>query len=441
MRSSECILNLLSFTLIVKQSIPNERIKAKSIIIDPLCSHIPTYSLTFLVQQTMVLLGSKKNAHITINKVSSLLFSYLIVAAFILNTTRADAIDETVQRCYGDLVCRFPSPFNPGCFFGGQICRERTFILHLPPDVSSGDSKKKKFPLVLNLHALGSNAALQQSYSGFDEEVADKEGIIVAYPQGITGFFANLIPNITPIDSPVFSLNAGGCCAPSIDVQNPEIVDDVTFLREMVKHIRTEMSKEFNFEIDMERIYAIGMSNGGFMTNRIGCQMRDIIAAIAPVAGPLMENAGPSPVFKADPFTCNPKDPVPVLHFHHRDDRIVPFNGNSNLGFPSIPSSIARWREINNIGNEPVVNDEPDQNTKCSHYSPNTSSSVSLCVIDTTGNPNFSNHCWPGKDCENDVGNQYIWNFLKKYTLSGFVGDSVDTEDKITSPVLDREEL
>jgi len=216
----------------------------------------------------------------------------------------------------------------------------------------------------------------------------------------------------------------------------------------MVEYIKNEMSQKYNFELDTERIYAIGMSNGGFMTNRIGCEMSDVVAAIAPVAGPLMENPGPLPSFKADPFRCEPEKPVPVLHFHHKYDKIVPFYGNLFLGFPSVDSSIARWREINGIENEPVINEEPDPNTKCSHYSPNTSSSVSLCAIDTLFATAGFDHCWPGKNilsggCGNEVGNQYIWDFLKKYTLSGgYVGDLVETsKDEVPSTVLEKEEL
>ena len=67
--------------------------------------------------------------------------------------------------------------------------------------------------------------------------------------------------------------------------------------------------------------------------------MRDVIAAFAPVAGPLMQNGDNERFFEADPFLCQPRKPVPLLHFHHIKDPIVPFNGSPVLGFPSIPDS------------------------------------------------------------------------------------------------------
>ena len=45
----------------------------------------------------------------------------------------------------------------------------------------------------------------------------------------------------------------------------------------------------YHFELDMDRIYVTGMSNGAFMTHLVACEMSDLIAPAAPVAGPLSE--------------------------------------------------------------------------------------------------------------------------------------------------------
>lgn len=37
--------------------------------------------------------------------------------------------------------------------------------------------------------------------------------------------------------------------------------------------------------VDARRVYATGLSNGGVMAHRPGCELSDRIAAIAPVAG------------------------------------------------------------------------------------------------------------------------------------------------------------
>ena len=125
-------------------------------------------------------------------------------------------------------------------------------------------------------------------------------------------------------------------------------IDDICFLRELVRYIQDERSKDQNFAIDLERIYSTGMSNGGIMTNRIGRKMSDIVAAIVPVAGPLMNEArfkrfhlrdffknpililftsSAAFIWGSDPFECKPERPMPVLQFHHVDDKNVPFKG------------------------------------------------------------------------------------------------------------------
>ena len=44
-----------------------------------------------------------------------------------------------------------------------------------------------------------------------------------------------------------------------------------------------------DYNVVCEEIYAIEMSNGGFMTNRVAWEMSNIIVAMAPVAGPTIE--------------------------------------------------------------------------------------------------------------------------------------------------------
>lgn len=55
-------------------------------------------------------------------------------------------------------------------------------------------------------------------------------------------------------------------------------IDDVKFVRQLLQ------SLEAAYAIDTTRIYATGISNGGFMTSRLGCEMGNKLAAIAVVA-------------------------------------------------------------------------------------------------------------------------------------------------------------
>ena len=102
-------------------------------------------------------------------------------------------------------------------------------------------------------------------------------------------------------------------------------VDDVDFINTIIDWV----SGEYN--IDQERIYSTGMSNGGFMSYHLACNLSSRIAAIASVTGSMT---------KQTLEDCDPSHPTPVLQIHGVADRTVPYIGNSALGMESIPDSL-----------------------------------------------------------------------------------------------------
>ncbi len=168
----------------------------------------------------------------------------------------------------------------------------RHYILHVPANYDGSSA----VPLLLNFHGAGSNAQQEEALSGTSQK-ADKEGFIVAYPDGIKGEWHT-----------------------GPDEQGQQ---DRQFVRDLIKEIEGE------YNIDAKRIYATGISNGGGMTDRLGCTMADAVAAIAPVAGAYN--------FWKD---CNPSRPVPVVAFHGLDDRVVPYAGDMP---PAMEPPIEEW--------------------------------------------------------------------------------------------------
>src|SRR5690349_18796236 len=67
--------------------------------------------------------------------------------------------------------------------------------------------------------------------------------------------------------------NAGDCCGTA----SASGVDDVGLVGAILDRLETEMC------VDTARIYSTGFSNGGFLSHRLGCELSDRIAAIAPV--------------------------------------------------------------------------------------------------------------------------------------------------------------
>jgi polyhydroxybutyrate depolymerase len=177
--------------------------------------------------------------------------------------------------------------------YGSEV---RHYLLHVPTSYQAG----VPVPLVLNFHGLGSTSSQEESITGMSIK-ADNEGFIVVYPDG---------------------LNAKWATGPG-----PEGQADLQFIRDLIAAL------EGQYNIDPKRIYATGISNGGGMTNRLGCNMADLIAAIAPDSGAYN--------FWQD---CSPTRPVPVLAFHGLDDGIVPYNGGESPTIePPIPDWAAAW--------------------------------------------------------------------------------------------------
>jgi polyhydroxybutyrate depolymerase len=290
--------------------------------------------------------------------------------------------------------------------------------LHIPKGASG------KVPLVVDNHAWGSIATGEALLTGFSS-LADQEGFAVVYPRGYDLANPADFP-IIPLPTPGgigYSWNAGGCC-PKASANKR---DDVLFIRDLIAHVVAQIPAETEhaMEIDTSRVYATGMSNGGFFTNRLACEARDMFAAVAPVSGVLLNES--SPTWGGDPFLCPHHDPpLPVIHFHGNMDVAVPWDGNPLLGFPSVPNYVKTRLRLNNIPDDDagVVSYEKGHVTCTAHGAE--ASNVTLCKVSGGG------HSWPGSpcccgplppfQCSNDIdATKQIWEFFKRYSLSSSV--------------------
>ncbi|HWB80859.1 MAG TPA: PHB depolymerase family esterase [Nannocystaceae bacterium] len=261
-------------------------------------------------------------------------------------TSEGSSSDDTTT---GTASCDI-DPLAPDTYVGIELMHDgvmRTYNLYVP----MGFTGEAPLPLVLNFHGFTSNAAQQQAFSLFDA-TADSRGLAVAYPEGLNN-----------------SWNAGACCGVSADTD----VDDVGFVLAVVADIQTRLC------IDPQRVYATGMSNGGFLSHRLGCEAADTFAAIAPVAGVL------GIAFEE----CNPTRPVPVMHFHGTADPLVPYDGNG-LGFPSVADTIAQWVMHDGCTGDAQPVFEMDD-AHCEAWDEcEGDAHVELCTVENGG------HCWPG---------------------------------------------
>jgi polyhydroxybutyrate depolymerase len=223
-----------------------------------------------------------------------------------------------------------------GACVGGT---QRTARVHVP---ASYDPSART-PLVVNIHGRTSNAAQQADLSHAIAK-SDAEGFVVIHPQSAT--------------SPT-SWNAGGCCDPAVS----DKVDDAGFIEALLDEAEARLC------VDPDRVYAMGLSNGGYMSYRIACELADRFAAVGPVAAHLLMS------------TCTPARPVPVFHVHGTDDSLV--------SYAYVDETIDFWRNKNGCTTQQTSYQHGD--ASCVTYGGcNKGADVVLCTIDGGG------HQWPG---------------------------------------------
>jgi polyhydroxybutyrate depolymerase len=268
--------------------------------------------------------------------------------------------------------------------FGGAV---RDYRLYVPRAYTGNQA----VPLLLNLHGYGSNNLEQEQYGDF-RAIADTANFLVVHPNGtLDGTGSRYWNTFTPPGS-------GG-------------PDDVAFLAALIDTLSAR------YRIDANRVYSTGMSNGGFMSYELACQLSGRIAAIASVTGSMVASRQ---------AVCMPGRAVPILEIHGTADGTVPYNGN--ILFLPIPTLLASWVQRNGCNPTPIITQVPDINTA-------DGSTVERQLY--TGGRNGSvvehyriiggGHTWPGAPVNIGVTNRdinasrEIWRFLRPYRLTGLV--------------------
>jgi polyhydroxybutyrate depolymerase len=218
---------------------------------------------------------------------------------------------------------------------------EREYRVHLPTDYDSATA----VPLVLAIHGYtGTAEALENEETSLSRH-ADEHGYVVAYPQA-TGFevdgrmitsWNDLACNASP--GPEGSI----CTEDADDYPTPpecgeprecdwcSCHDDIGFVGELLDELEADLC------VDLDRVYAIGMSNGAMFVHRLGCDLSRRFAAIAPVAGTIARG-----------FNCAPphSPKISMINIYGTRDTAVPFDGAASAdGFLYTPTSqvVAAW--------------------------------------------------------------------------------------------------
>ncbi len=272
------------------------------------------------------------------------------------------------------LICVILSSMFSGCLMRADLIivdgLERTYYIHVPKGIDGDES----VPLVLVFHGGGGNARNIQETTSFNQK-ADEEGFLVVYPQGSGR-----------VQDYLLTWNAGFCCG----YAHENSIDDVTFIKELVTHLKA------HYTINDSRIFATGISNGGMMTYRLGAELSDIFAAIAPVAASIGGQPSENESLWRIP---EPIQSVSVIVFHGTNDTRIPYDGgrptaNDTKGafsYMSVNQSIAFWVDGNHCNNNPSSNISISGHIICDTYADgDNDTDVVLYTIINGG------HAWPG---------------------------------------------
>lgn len=273
---------------------------------------------------------------------------------------------------------------------------DRTYEFYVPENYS----KNQIYPIVLILHGGGGTAkGLVRNTRARFNFLANRDKFIAVYPNGVEKGW-----NDSARDT--------------FGVARKINIDDVEFIKKVIQNLNSKVN------VDMKNIFACGISNGGFMSQRLAFELSDKIKGIGVVAANLSEEQAKKE---------SPENPVPVIFINGTHDPLVPFNGGeiNVLGQKrgkvlSVEESIKAWTEINNCTEKTEQISIPDINKrdKCT---------VEKTVYQNPENPKIKvvaikieggGHTWPkskqylprklvGNTNNDFFGCDEIWSFFK----------------------------
>lgn len=266
----------------------------------------------------------------------------------------------------------------------------RTYLLYLP----SGFNINEPLPLVLNFHG-GAGTANDQLAVADMRDLADSENFILVYPNAHPD--SNQETNwqvVTSGDLP-------------FTVPNPH--SDILFIDELIDHLHLQVN------VDLNRVYALGYSNGGGFTFDLGCRLNNKITGIGVVARTMY----------AETYNnCIVNHPTPVVTILGTEDYISEYDGiiyEGTLYYHSNISTNDVWIENNNLVPTSNLSLIPDINT-------NDGSTVELyswysedeCIELNHYKVLGGDHDWPGTFGNMDiVSHEIIWEHLSEYGMNG----------------------
>lgn len=294
-----------------------------------------------------------------------------------------------------DLEGDSPSP-PPGTWqrslVHGAEAVERRYRLYVP----AGHEAGRPLPLLVLLHGGLSSAATLQSRTRL-EPLADREGFLLAYPDG-RGLYGMLR-----------HWNGGHCCGKAAAAG----WDDVGFVSRVIDDAASVVA------VDRTRVYVGGFSNGGMLAWRYAALHPERVAAAAIFSSTIMGALGSDEEGEVLPRAALP---VPLLVFYGSEDRRVPAG--------HVEASVARWLSDMDCENEPQRRALRGDRVQVRAWR-RCRDEAEVVVYRLVG----WGHRWPGKHFsqrldESDPlhgfdGDRIVWDFFKRHARSSVTAGRV----------------
>lgn len=245
---------------------------------------------------------------------------------------------------------------------------EHEFIVDLPENPEGA-------PLIIMLHGYGESAEGFRSKTEFEKE-ATQLGYVVAY--------------VTGAPSPEDATSSNGWNSGIGTSSN----NDVEFLCALANYLCGR------YALNSERVYAVGFSNGAFMTHRLAVEANDVFAAVVSVAGMMPES-----VWENKPDNCD----VGVFQITGEKDDVVPKNSDNSAAYsnaPAIEEVMNYYVEKNELALTETV--EVGKKSVLDKYTSNSSDKQVWNLFIPDGR-----HSWPDEKIVGFNTNQMILDFLE----------------------------
>src|SRR5208283_4906471 len=286
---------------------------------------------------------------------------------------------------------------------------ERTYWIHIP----ASHTDMSGVPLLIMLHGGGSTGKANVGLTkGEFNSLSDRDGFLVVYPDGINKHW-----------------NDGRTEDVIVYGKGQKLQNDVGFISALIDSLISTMN------VDPNRVYVTGMSNGALMAYRLGCEIPDKLAAIAPVDGSILQSVA----------EVSPRSPLAVLAINNTKDPLVHWNGGDLTGpfgkqalgkILSVHQSVDFWVKRDHCSTTPLITSLPNidpnsgmQVSREEYVNGDEGSEVILYAIEGGG------HTWPGgvqyapvamigKTSHDIDACPIIWEFFKKHVRTSIKNET-----------------